>query len=223
MSKILIADDDQTLGITLESWLTGDHHVVDIAKTGLEALEMLEAFSYDLMIVDWQMPELSGIDMIRRFRNQGGVTPILMLTGKDAVDEKAMGLDAGADDYLTKPFHFKELDARMRALLRRSTQLSGDSLKFRDLTLEPQSRKVLKNGQPVFLQPLEFAVLEFLMRHPGEVFSPERMLQRIWDSETDVSLDALYTCISRMRRKLTAVGDPSIIRTVHGVGYGLAE
>jgi len=221
MAKILIADDDEALAGTLIEWLKLEKHVVDAVNNGVAALEHLKAFEYDLIILDWAMPEMTGLEVCQQYRAAGGNAPLIMLTGRGAVEEKMQGLDGGADDYLTKPFHFKELTARMRALLRRPAQLNLGNLTIRDIELDPIARKVSKNGKELALQPLEFRVLEFLMKHPQQVFSPEILLRRIWDSDAEVSHDAIYACMKRLRKKLESPDEAPILVTVYGAGYKL--
>lgn len=221
MPKILVVDDDEIHLLTLAEWLRDAQHLVDTASNGKEGLEFLAAFSYDLVIVDWQMPVVSGVELVKQFRKNGGQTPIIMLTGKDAENDKAQGLDAGADDYLSKPFGLIELGARLRAQLRRSsTALIPETIQFRDITVETGARRVLKGGQVLALQPLEFALLEFLAKNQNQVFSAEDLIRRVWDSDNAVSHDALYGSIKRLRKKLdTDSSQPSIIQNLHGVGY----
>jgi OmpR-family two-component system manganese-sensing response regulator len=223
MAKILLVEDNPAVVEAVSAWLVAEGHAVDTAFTGQEALDMLTAFAYELAILDWDIPKVTGIDVLRQYRQQGGVAGILMLTGKSDVDEKALALDAGADDYVTKPFHPKELKARIRALLRRPQALAPQQLCARDLVLETQKKRLSKAGRDIRLQPLEFAVLEFFMRHPGDVFSPEALIERVWDSQSEVSIEAIYTCITRLRRKIQNADEEPIIRTVHGLGYQLVD
>ena len=162
---------------------------------------------------------MSGVDVLRNFRASGGTTPAIMLTGKQALDDKEEGLDAGADDYITKPFHPRELSARMRAVLRRPRDVSADVLKFGDLALDAKAGRVYKSGTEVSLQPREFSLLEFLMRHPHETFSAEALLDRVWSSESDASTDAVRVIVTRLRNKIDTQGQDSFIRTAHRVGY----
>lgn len=215
MAHILIADDDAILAMNIEAWLTREQHIVDCASDGAQTWELLLRSSFDLLILDWNMPKLTGLEIVERFRNAGGMTPILILTGKNSIAEKEQGLEAGADDYLTKPFDFKELSARVRALLRRPPVITGQTLQAKDITIDLNTFKVTKSGHPVVLQPLEFAVLEYLVRHPNQVFSPDALLNKLWDSE--VSTDALYTCIRRLRKKIDP--DATLIKNVPCVGY----
>ncbi len=217
----MIIEDDAGLSKMVRDWLTFEHHMVETAVTGCAGLEKLQFYQYDVVILDWELPEISGIDICKQFRLQGGTAPVLMLTGKGNISDKETGFDAGADDYLTKPFHMKELSVRVRALLRRVSGFSGDELKYRDLCLEPSCHRVSRNGRDLQLLPKEFALLEFFLRHPNQVFSAEALLSRVWSSETDATVDAVSTCIKRLRKKVDIEGAPSVIRTVHGVGYKL--
>lgn len=205
----------------IRDWLTIEHHNVEVVGDGKEGLEKLQFYEYDIVILDWALPGMQGVDILKEFRNKGGVTPVLMLTGKDAVTEKEQGFDAGADDYLTKPFHMKELSARLRALLRRPQAYVGDVLEHGSLSLDRSNYAVVRNGEQIRLLPKEFALLEFLMRHPNQVFSADALLNRVWASESDATIDALTTCIKRLRKKVDVQGQQSIIRTIHGVGYKL--
>lgn len=222
MAKILLVEDDMGLSRMVRDWLTFEHHLVETADNGRDGLDKLQFYQYDLVILDWELPEMTGIEICKEFRSRGGTTPVLMLTGKGTIGDKESGFEAGADDYLTKPFHMKELSMRLKALLRRGgTALQGDTLKFRDLALEPASHRVTREGKDLQLLPKEFALLEFLMRHPNQVFSAEALLSRVWASETDTTVDAVSTCIKRLRKKIDQEGQSSIIKTVHGVGYKL--
>lgn len=206
----------------VRDWLTFEHHLVETADNGRDGLDKLAFYQYDLVILDWELPEMTGIEICREFRSRGGTTPVLMLTGKGTINDKESGYEAGADDYLTKPFHMKELSLRLRALLRRGgATLQADQLKFRDLMLEPASHRVTREGKDLGLLPKEFALLEFFMRHPNQVFSAEALLSRVWASETDTTVDAVSTCIKRLRKKVDVDGQTSVIKTVHGVGYKL--
>src|SRR5262249_34515364 len=162
MAKILIVEDDKQLSSLLVDWLTGEGDVPDPVYKGTDGLERLQFYKYDVVVVDWELPGLGVAEVCKQFRNSGGQTPVIMLTGKKEIEEKETGLDAGADDYLTKPFHMKELSARLRALLRRSPAVSKTVLTAGHLTLNPTSRQVLINDEEISLQPKEFALLEFL-------------------------------------------------------------
>lgn len=165
---------------------------------------------------------MSGPEICSQFRQQGGQTPILMLTGKKELEDKTAGLDAGADDYLTKPFHMQELSARLRALLRRgAAAVSRTVLTAGHVMLDPATRKVTTQGKEVALQPREYALLEFLLRHPNQPFSAEAILDRVWSSESDASPDTVRLQIMRLRHKIDIDGKESMVRTIHRVGYML--
>jgi len=221
MAKILVVEDENDLAIPIRDWLTREQHVVEIVDNGLEALDRLKVYKYDIVVLDLMLPGISGIEVCRRYRSEGGGSSILMLTAKNTVEDKEFGLDAGADDYLTKPFHLKELSARVRALLRRHTQSTSRELKAGDLVVDVISRTVMLNGKEIHFVPREFSLLEFLMRHPNQVFSAEALLDRVWASDTMASPDTIRTYIKILRKKLGCEGKDSFIRTVHGVGYKL--
>lgn len=221
MSKILLVEDDQGLAKLVRNWLSLEHHTVEYVEDGEEALHRLKINEYDLIILDWSLPKMTGLDVLQEFRGFGGNTPVIMLTGKDSISDKELGFDTGADDYLTKPFHGKELTARIKALLRRPATLVSDVLKVGDIVLERADFRVTRNGQEVRLLPKEFALLEFFMRYPNKVFSAEALLERVWVSESEATVDAVTSCIKRLRKKLEVDGAKSPISTVHGVGYKL--
>jgi len=216
-----MVEDDLGLTRMVRDWLATEKHQLESVTDGPEGLERLRFYQFDLVILDVQLPGMDGFEILRQYRSTGASTPVLMLTGKDAVGDVESGLIGGADDYLTKPFHMRELSARIRALLRRSGRFLGNTLKVRNIELDATKYEVTKDGVKVTLLPKEFALLEFMMRHPNEVFSPEALLNRVWPSSSDATVDALTTCIKRLRRKLDADSEVSIIKTVHGRGYKL--
>lgn len=221
MAKILIVEDDVSLQRMINDWLALEHYKLEMTGDGKDAIEMLKVYQYDVIILDWQLPGMSGIEVIREFRSRGGKTPCLMLTGKSAIPDKEEGFDSGVDDYLTKPFHMKELSARLRALLRRPNTLVTEVLQVGGLKMDRRTHVVLLVDKEVDLKPTEYSLLEFLMRHPGQVFGPEALLDRVWSSQSDATVDALTTCIKRLRKKITIEGQESIIKTIYGVGYKL--
>ncbi|MBA3859368.1 MAG: DNA-binding response regulator [Cyanobacteria bacterium PR.3.49] len=221
MAKILVVEDDESLSRMVSEWLVGEHHNVECSFDGADALEKLEFYDFDLIILDLNLPSMGGIKILKQFRASGKQTPVLILTGQDKIEDKELGLDSGADDYLTKPFHMKELSARVRAVLRRPTSYVGDKLSSGGLELDPGNHSARVDGNEVSLLPKEFALLEFLMRHPDQVFSADALLNRVWASASDSSIDALTTCVKRLRKKIDKDGQPSYIKTVHGVGYKL--
>lgn len=221
MPKLLLADDDSQLRQLVGDWLEHEQYNVDLAADGAEGKEYLLAGKYDILVIDWTMPEISGLDLCKWFRAKGGTTPILMLTGKDEIQDKETGFGAGVDDYLTKPFELRELTARLRALLRRGSVLTTRVITVGPLIIDPDAHTVLVDNQPMTLTATEFAVLEFLARHPNQVFNPNALLDRVWSSQSEVSPDTVRVYIKRLRVKFETVGHPELIQNIHGVGYKL--
>jgi DNA-binding response OmpR family regulator len=221
MAKILFVEDDAALSTTVTQVLKAEQFNVELSENGNDALHRLAIYEYDLVILDWNLPEVSGPEICRQFRQKGGSTPILMLTGRNSMNDKLDGFDAGADDYLTKPFNAQELVARAKALLRRPKKMEGTTLQCGKIALDTTKRMVTRNGEEITMQPLEFAVLEFLMRHPNQVFTTDTLLKRCWNADVDASIFATYTCIRRIRKKLDVPGEESIIKTIPNVGYRL--
>lgn len=218
MAKILLVEDDQNLANTVRTFLLFEHHAVEHVADGQGAFTQLRSFPYELIILDWELPSMSGIEILRRFRSSGGTTPILILTGHDTIEDKEQGLDLGADDYLTKPFHMKELGARVRALLRRPAPASQSNvLTAGAISLDSVKHQATVSGDVISLLPREFQLLEFFMRHRNRVFSAETLLKSVWPSDSEATLEALRTALKRMRKKVDPKGE--LIRTVHGVGY----
>lgn len=219
MSKILLVEDDADLAENIRDWLIGEQYFVDLIEQGKDALSMAQMQQYDLVILDWGLPDMTGIEVMKLLRSRGGNMPILMLTGKKTVEEKEKGLDSGADDYLVKPIELRELSARIRALLRRPVAVASKTLSVGGISLDPSTFRVSRNGEEIVLQPKEFALLKFLMEHPNQVFGAEAIITRLWPTETEVSADVVRKHINKIRGKLDLEGRPSIIRTIHGVGY----
>lgn len=219
MAKILLVEDDVDLGDRIVQWLKHEHHTVDLIADGQQASDYLAQLKYDLIVLDWGLPNRNGVDVLKEFRNSGGVTPVLLLTGKGKISEKEEGLDAGADDYLTKPFDIKELSARIRALLRRVPQFTTNSIVVGPVELNVGGHTISVNGKEVQFAPREFAMLEFFMKHVGQVVSTETLLERVWSSESTASSETIYTCVRAVRKKLKEAGADNFIRTVHGIGY----
>jgi DNA-binding response OmpR family regulator len=220
MAKVLLVEDDEQLADSVRTALLFDHHSVEVAHDGETATHLLRLSEYDLIILDWGLPgQLTGIEVCRNYRSTGGKTPVIMLTGKSEVADKAAGLDSGADDYMPKPFHIKELSARVRALLRRPATYTGTILNAGSLSLDPIKHRAFKGEAPLSLLPKEFALLEFMMRHPNQVFTPEALLAHVWPSDTDATVAALRTTMKRLRAKIDPEGE--LLRTEHGVGYML--
>lgn len=221
MAKILLVDDDVSITEAIQDALDENGLIVDAAHSCLEGESFLEASEYDLLILDWMMPSKTGIQWLPELRNKGLTLPVLMLTGKDSIDEKAAGLDVGADDYLTKPFHIKELQARVRALLRRPKGLESSEVRSGDLVLDTRSRKIFRGETEIKLTKQEFLLLEFLMKNRGGVFSADALVERAWSSLSESSPDTVRVHMTRLRKKLDIDGAPCPIKTVHRQGYVL--
>jgi DNA-binding response OmpR family regulator len=218
MAKLLLVEDDPHTVQFVSEWLAQEHHLLEVEKDGKAALDRLFTCDYDLILLDWDLPHLSGFEICKQYRQQGGLTPIIMLTGHGTVTDKESGLDAGADDYLTKPFNLKELSARIRALLRRASNQTSNLLKMNGLEMDTVNYRLTKDGEEIHLLPKEFALLEFLLRNPDKVFSGDALMQRIWHSESEATTNALRSALKRLRQKIDG-SDDSMIETVHGVGY----
>lgn len=221
MPRILVVEDDHRLARVVEDWLLADGHDVELADTGEGAWDRLQEKSYDLLILDWTWPGMTGLEICRKYRETGGAAAILMLTGKDGIADKEEGFEAGADDYLTKPFHPRELSARLKALSRRPREIKEAIVRAGDVILDPTARRVTKAGQEVILLPKEFALLEFLRRHPNQVFSADDLLDKVWSKDSENSPDTVRVDITKLRSKIDDEGGVSLIRTIHRVGYKL--
>jgi len=221
MAKILLIEDDADLTEVLRFTLSNKGHSVKALSGGKDALPMLRVYKYDLIILDWMMPDISGVDVLQGFRESGGKTPVLMLTAKTTIDDKEKALDLGADDYLTKPFHSRELLARVRALLRRPESMAQTVLRAGDLELDPVSCSVSKGGKVLKLRPKVYSMLEFFMRHPNQVFSAEAILERVWMDDATASPDTVRTHIKLLRRSIDSPGaeEESFIENVRNRGY----
>lgn len=223
MPKVLLVEDDCDLSEMVASWLESERYTVETANDGLYAKDLLKLSSFDIVVLDWDLPGCSGLDILKSYRASGGMSPVIMLTGKSEVTDKEAGLDHGADDYLTKPFSVRELGARVRALLRRPSSLNSSLLQVGGVQLDPAKHRVMVAGQEVHVQPRDFALLEFLLRHPDEVFSADALITRVWSSDSDASPEGLRTAIKRIRKKIDGDGDESksMIETITKVGYRL--
>ncbi|HEY9677498.1 MAG TPA: response regulator transcription factor [Drouetiella sp.] len=222
MAKILIVEDNLALADSVKDVLEFDHHEVTAIADGAVGFEHALSGSYDLIILDRQLPNMSGTEIASGYRSKGGHKPILMLTGLSTITEKVEGFDSGADDYLTKPFAIPELVMRVRALLKRGPSIIENQLTAGNITLDSSARSVQRNNEHLQLKPLEFSVLEYFMLNPNKVISPEELLRRVWKTDSDASTDSVYTSINRLRKKLGS-GSEQILQTVHGLGYKLVK
>lgn len=219
MAKILIVEDDPDTANELRRCLERELYQVEVARTGSEGEFMLKSYQFDVVVLDWELPEQTGLEILSQYRRSGGSTPVIMLTGKKDIEFKEAGLDRGADDYLTKPFAGRELSARIRALLRRPKPISQNLVKCGIIEIDLNRRTVTKASELVALQPLEFSLLEFFVRHPNQALSQETLLNQVWKSESEATAIAVRTAITRLRKKLQVEGNPPLIATVHGIGY----
>ena len=223
-ARVLIAEDDRSVRQSLQRALRYEGYDISLAVDGAEALESVKDDRPDVLILDIMMPYVDGLSVCRRIRAKGDDLPILMLTAKHEVTDRVAGLDAGADDYLVKPFALEELLARLRALLRRTAPEDvGGTLAFGDLTLDPETRRVERNGRHIDLTKTEFDLLELLMLNAGIVLTREVIYERIWGYDFGTSSNSLDVYIGYLRRKTEAEGEPRLIHTVRGVGYALRE
>jgi two-component system, OmpR family, response regulator MprA len=222
--KILVVDDERAVRESLRRALELEGYEIELAADGEEALYRLESNSQpDALVLDVLMPGLDGLEVCRRLRRSGNTLPVLMLTARAEVENRVEGLDAGADDYVTKPFALEELLARLRALLRRTSPDGADMLRFADLELDPGTREVKRGGEPIELTRTEFSLLELFLRNPRQVLTRSIIFERVWGYDFGFSSNSLDVYIGYLRRKTEAGGKPRVIHTVRGVGYALKE
>jgi len=221
--KILVVEDEQRVAQFIQKGLKEEGHAVDCAYDGEEGGFLAEVNEYDLIILDLMLPKKNGLTVCSEIRERGVSTPVLMLTARDAVQDKVRGLDAGADDYLTKPFVFDELLARVRALLRRGSESKAPILKIIDLELDPMSRRVTRGGKAIRLTTKEYALLEYMMRNPDRVLSRTRIGEHVWDMNFDPESNVIDVYVSHLRNKVDKGFDVSLIHTLRGQGYMLTE
>lgn len=219
MSKILILDDEESLTTAVKDILEAQGFLVDVSWEPDLARTMLKVSSYDLLILDWHMPTMSGIEFLTTMRMGGSSLPVLMLTGADTSEEKVRGLETGADDYLTKPFNARELVARVRALLRRPSAIQEEELRAGGVSLNTRTRTVFFQETELSLTKQEYMLLEFLLRHPDTPFNSEVLVEKAWSAMADTSPDTVRVHMYRLRKKLELNGVESPIRTIKGKGY----
>ncbi len=221
--RILIAEDDPHLGPSLKKGLEDNHYAVDLATDGDEALSLGLAVDYNLIILDIMLPRVDGFEVCRQLRNQKRLTPILFLTALSGVDQRVKGLDLGADDYLTKPFAFGELEARVRALLRREGPSKTSELEFMDISLDTRTHEVKRGDRQINLTSKEYSLLELLMSNPGVVLSRDMIAEHMWNIDAEHLSNVIDVYIRYLRRKLCENGEPDVISTIRGFGYQLKE
>jgi two-component system response regulator MprA len=222
--KILVVDDERAVRDSLRRALELEGYEIELAADGNEALARLESSDEpDAVILDVLMPGVDGLEVCRRLRRSGSSLPVLMLTARTEVEDRVAGLDAGADDYVTKPFALEELLARMRALLRRTSDETGETLRFADLELDPRTREVRRGNRSIELTRTEFSLLELFLRNPRQVLTRSVIFERVWGYDFGFASNSLDVYIGYLRRKTEAGDEPRLIQTVRGVGYALRE
>ena len=221
--RLLVVDDDPAILASLDRALRLERYDVELAGDGRQALDRLASHRYDAVLLDVAMPELDGLEVCERLREAGDDTPVLMLTARDAVDDRVAGLDAGADDYLVKPFALKELKARLRALLRRSDRPDSTRMRFADLVLDPGAHEVWRGERSIALSRTEFLLLELFMAHPRQVLTRSTIFERVWGYDFGETSNSLGVYMGYLRRKTEADGEPRLLHTVRGVGYVLRD
>jgi DNA-binding response OmpR family regulator len=217
--KILVVEDDRTVGQYVKRGLEEQRYQADLVEGGMDGLRLASGGRYDLIVLDLRLPEMNGLEVLRTLRDRGNTTPILVLTAQDAVDFKVQALRAGADDYVTKPFAFEELLARVEALGRRPKQIRSPVLQVGDLELDGETREVRRAGERIELTPKEYTVLEYLMRHAGRVMSRTLITEYAWDYHFDPGTNIVDVVINRLRKKVDTGHAQKLVHTVRGVGY----
>ena len=221
--RILLIEDNHRLSDSLRATLVEDGYAVDAAYDGLEGEEMALLTPYDIIVLDIMLPKRDGIEVCRSLRDQKNTTPILMLTARDALDDRVLGLDSGADDYLVKPFEIKELRARLRALLRRGMGNKSGDLLVEDLRLDPATHYVWREEKPIDLTAKEYALLEYMMRNPNRLITREMVIAHLWDYDQSIASNVVDVYIRRLRRKVDDPFKVKLIETIRGAGYRLRD
>jgi heavy metal response regulator len=217
--RILVVEDEKKVASFIKKGLEEEHYAVDTAPDGENGLYLAEVNTYDLMVLDLMLPKINGLELLRRVRQKGNNVPILVLTAKDSVDDIVKGLDAGCDDYLTKPFAFSELLARIRALFRRERAEKEPVLKVGDLTLAVTTHKVMREGKEIELTSKEYALLEYFMRNPDKVLTRTMISEHVWDYHFDSMTNVIDVYVNYLRKKIDKDFEPKLIHTMRGIGY----
>ena len=217
--KILVVEDDRTVGQYVKRGLEEQRYQADLVDDGMEGLRLASGGRYDIIVLDLRLPGMNGFEMLRTLRDRGNTTPVLVLTAQDSVDFKVQALRAGADDYVTKPFAFEELLARVEALGRRPKEIRDPVLRVGDLELDIATREVRRAGEKIELTPKEYTVLEYLMRHAGRVMSRTLITEYAWDYHFDPGTNIVDVVINRLRKKVDSAHQQKLVHTVRGVGY----
>jgi len=222
MPKILVVEDDESVALQVADTLRSQGHLVDVARNGNDARAHLYVVPYDLIILDWELPDVAGPAICSEIRRSDRPhVPVLYLTARSTIEDKAHGFESGADDYLTKPFHMAELLARTKALLKRPPLMQQRQIKIRDLLLDIDRHEVYQAGRKIDLYPKEFALLEFLACHPNQIFSADALLNHIWPTDSDSSVETVRVTLMRIRQKLDETTSKPLIVTLRNIGYRL--
>ena len=221
--RLLVVEDEENLRTVIRKRLMKEGYSVDACGDGQEALDYMAVSPYDTVILDIMMPKMSGMEVLKKMRAGGDQTPVLFLTAKDGIEDRVKGLDGGADDYLVKPFAFEELLARIRVMIRRQSDSASDEMTLADLTVDAGKHSVTRGGKAIELSAKEFAVLEYLMRHQGQVLSREQIEQHVWDFDYEGGSNVVDVYIRYLRRKLDEGYEKKLIHTVRGAGYVMRE
>ncbi|HEY6838547.1 MAG TPA: response regulator transcription factor [Geobacteraceae bacterium] len=221
--RILVVEDEKKVSSFIKRGLEEENYEVETAGDGDEGLQMALEKSYDLIVLDWMLPKKDGLAVVKELRGRKTMTPVLMLTAKDSLEDIVAGLDSGSDDYLTKPFAFAELLARVRALLRRSEMDRGAEIRFADLRLDPVTHKVWRKDREIDLTAKEYGLLEYFMRNPNQVLTRTMIADHVWDYTFDSFTNIIDVYVNYLRKKIDRDADKKLIHTVRGVGYILKE
>lgn len=217
--RILVVEDERKVASFIRQGLGEEGYAVDVASNGEEGLAMARDGVHDLIILDIGLPKMNGLQVLQELRRRKVTAPVLLLTVRATIEDKVLGLDAGADDYLTKPFAFQELVARVRALLRRRTEGGPAVLQFADLTLDPARHTAFRGGQKIDLTAKEFALLDYFMRNPGRVLTRTMIIEHVWDYDFDTGTNVVDVYVNYLRKKIDSDREPKLIHTIRGVGY----
>lgn len=223
--KILVVEDEHRIAAAIKKGLTQEHYAVDVAYTGTDGYDLAGDEGYDLIILDLMLPGMDGLTICKKLREGNIQTPILILTAKGQTEDKITGLDSGADDYLTKPFSFEELLARVRALVRRPKQMTGIMLKADGLTINPKTLRVERNGKRILLTGKEYALLEYLLRNAGSILTKDQIINHVWNYDADILPNTVEVTIRNLRRKIDLPFPDlkPLIKTIRGFGYSVGE
>ncbi len=221
MAKILLVEDDTKYANLIRDCLAAQKYEVELTSTIDEAMGFVDVYQFDLLIIDWHLPDAEGPTFIKSLREKGLQTPVMMLTGRDALPDKEQGFVSGADDYLSKKVDPRELVMRVQALLRRPAVYKPDLAKVRNIEIDFSKHSVAKDGKSVHLLPKEFAVLAHMVRHPNRVFTAEELLERLWPSDSEATIHTVRSCVNKIRTKLDDPDGPSLIETKYKAGYQL--